>query len=69
MFVLREVRANVAYAALVAILATTMFGVGNLTGDGTTPCPVWYLAAGITVLLHLLLTLVIVVKRLRAARA
>lgn len=71
--VLKEIAANVAYAVLAAIVATTLLVVGEFTSfrmppeaqgiPGEIRQPGWFTFATVAMLLHLLGTLLMVLKR------
>jgi hypothetical protein len=67
---LREVRANVAYTAVFAMITAGFLGIADLLADppldvgGLPTYPVWFIAVAVALLSHLFLTVVMVVKRL-----
>ena len=65
---LREVRANVAWTTILAVVTAGFLGLADLlasrNNDSATPYPLWYLIIGVILLSHLFLTLIMVVKRL-----
>lgn len=67
--VLREVTANVAYSVIVSIGAVVLIGAARLTGrpspplEAPSPLSAWYCTLLFATLLHLLVTLVMVLKR------
>jgi len=65
---LKEIRANVAYTTVIAVGTTGFLGIADFfvapASDGPDPYPLWFLTAAVVLLSHLLLTVVMVVKRL-----
>lgn len=70
--ILREVTANVAYAVLMAVVAVVLIGAARLVDKPSSPLeapqalPSWYCGVVFALLIHLVLTLVMVLKRVYA---